>query len=61
MGFDRPSTVEVQKKDLRRLYRLAEDIKENNIPHACPDHDETIKILRKILHMDRFNDYEPID
>ena len=61
MVFDKPVTVEVQKKDLRRLYRLAEDMREYDIPYSCPDIDETIDILRKILHMDSFNDYEHVD
>ena len=61
MVYSHPETVEVKKSDLRRLYRLAEDIQENNIPHACPDSDESVKILRRLLQMDRFDGYEPMD
>jgi len=61
MAFDKPSMLEVRKKDLRRLYKLAEDMRDNDIPYECPDIDESIAILRRILHMDRFKDYEPLD
>ena len=61
MAYNKPDTVEVKKKDLRRLFRLTEDIKANNIPHTCPDSDEALKILRRLLQMDRFDNYEPMD
>lgn len=61
MSRNERDIVEVNKKDLRRLYRLVVDIKENNIPHSCPDSDEAIKILRRLLQMDKYDGYEPMD
>ncbi len=62
MVFTRPETVEVQKKDLRRLYRLAEDTK-GNWPDAVDRKqvEETVTILRRLLQMDKYDRYEPED
>jgi hypothetical protein len=57
MVFTRPDMVDVQKKDLRRLYRLTDDLKGKNTPKA----DEAVLILRRILQLDRFDHYEPQD
>ncbi len=49
MEFDKPSMVEVQKKDLHRMYGLTERL-ENYVDD--PYLDEMKKILRRVLHLD---------
>jgi len=49
MEFERPSMIEVQKKDLNRLYGLTERL-ENYVDD--PYLDEMTQILRRVLHMD---------
>lgn len=48
MGFDRPETVVVPKKDLRRLYALVTDMKRQT---RDPELDEMEKILRRNLKL----------
>jgi hypothetical protein len=57
MAFDRPSMVEVQRKDLSRMYGLTERL-ENYVDD--PYLDEMRKILRGILHLDEKR-HEPED
>ena len=57
MEFEKPSTIEVQKKDLSRLYGLTERL-ENYVDD--PYLDEMKKTLRRLLHMDEQR-HEPED
>ena len=49
MAFERPSMIEVQRKDMNRLNGLTERL-ENYVDD--PYLDEMKKILRRILHLD---------
>ena len=57
MEFEKPSTIEVQKKDLSRLYGLTERL-ENYVDD--PYLDEMKKTLRRLIHMDEQR-HEPED
>jgi hypothetical protein len=57
MGFERPSTTEVQKKDLRRVYGLSERLS-NYVDD--PYLDELQELVRKMLRMDDKR-HEPMD
>lgn len=58
MAFDRPSTLEVQKKDLNRLNGLAERLERTGVDD--PYLDEMKQILRRVLHLDEKR-HEPED
>jgi hypothetical protein len=57
MAFDRPSMVEVERKDLARLNGLVDRL-ENELDD--PYLDEMRSILRRILHLDEKR-HEPED